>query len=198
MTTPNHGWLIARRCWWRRTSQLRVGSELKQIGCVRELPDTEDYQLGYLAAVALRGWNLPVLPGAEERQVRRPPGVLAGRPQGLGTARPPRPLPRPARGSRQHPPLQPGDRATSRHVEGRNPPSGVWPGYTNFFNTSRTAESTTAASWPGSSMPRGATGTRSDLPEGHECPQTSRGVRTPAQVSTPSKKCSNRIARPFA
>src|SRR5438874_974458 len=51
LTTANHGWLRARRGNWQPTSRLKVGNDLKQIGSAPELPFTEDYKLGYLAAM---------------------------------------------------------------------------------------------------------------------------------------------------
>jgi DNA repair photolyase len=63
VTTPGHGWLIARRGWWRSTAELRVGSLLKQIGFARELPETEDYRHGYIAGMTLGDGTYRYQPG---------------------------------------------------------------------------------------------------------------------------------------
>jgi DNA repair photolyase len=63
VTTPGHGWLIARRGWWRSTSQLRVGSLLKQIGCIVTPPESGDYRHGYIAGMTLGDGTFRYTPG---------------------------------------------------------------------------------------------------------------------------------------
>ncbi len=63
VTTAEHGWLIARRGWWRSTSQLRVGSQLKRIGCTVAPAESEDYRHGYLAGMTLGDGTFRYTPG---------------------------------------------------------------------------------------------------------------------------------------
>jgi DNA repair photolyase len=63
LTTANHGWLRAKRGNWQPTSRLKVGNNLKQIGSAPEIPFTEDYKLGYLAAMTLGDGTMRFTPG---------------------------------------------------------------------------------------------------------------------------------------